>query len=287
MFVCLYVPYTNPHFWTDRNQTLHTSPPRSGRDRKVCMGPQYFTFPTFSTYFVEIGCPCLCSSRLPAPHCTAAALYPRAGVTSRTVGCAMKTRRSERNACVWKWKPDETGWKWLMNWTCNCIAVIQMITYNLSNLRPSFFRSLSTDNTFFHLNLSRRSARCFANGMTTQCCQPWQSRVCLCRKPLCLYTFFDLLALFRPFWQMFRERHDSTVIHASHMGNCMLHARESETPQTFTFRLLKGKQRTSVTFQPDGNIPISLHVFAFLLIIEQDIVLIRDAAFFLHVCAFA
>ena len=24
----------------------------------------------------------------------------RAGVTSRTVGCAMKTRRSERNACV-------------------------------------------------------------------------------------------------------------------------------------------------------------------------------------------
>ena len=35
------------------------------------------------------------------------------GVTSRTVGCAMKTRRSERNACVWKWKPDETGRKWL------------------------------------------------------------------------------------------------------------------------------------------------------------------------------
>jgi hypothetical protein len=101
---------------------------------------------------------------------------------------------------------------------------------NLSNLRPSFFRFLSTDNTFFHLlNLSRRLARCFANGMTTQCCQPWQSRVCLCRKPLCLYTFFDLLTLFRPFWEMFRERHDNTVIHASHMGNYMLHARESET----------------------------------------------------------
>jgi hypothetical protein len=50
-----------------------------------------------------------------------------------------------------------------------------------------------------------------------------------------------------------------------------LHARESETLQTFTFRLLKGKQRTSVTFQTDGNIPISLHVFVFLLIVEQDI----------------
>jgi hypothetical protein len=109
----------------------------------------------------------------------------------------------------------------------------------------------------------------------------------MCWKPLCLYTFFDLLILFRPFWEMFRERQDNTVIHASYMGNCMLHARESETLQTFTFRLLKGKQRTSVTFQTDGNIPISLHVFAFLLTVEQDIVFIHDAAFFfLHVCAF-
>jgi len=87
---------------------------------------------------------------------------------------------------------------------------------------------------------------------------------------------------------MFRERHDNTVIHASHMGNYVLHARGSETLQTFTFRLLKGKQKTSMPFQTDGNIPISLHVLAFLLIVEQDSVFIRDAAFFfLHVCAFA
>jgi hypothetical protein len=88
---------------------------------------------------------------------------------------------------------------------------------------------------------------------------------------------------------MFLERHDNTVIHASHMGSNMLHARESETLQTFTFRLLKGKQRTSVTFQTGGNIPIPLHAFAFLLIVEKDIVFIRDAAFFffLHGCAFA
>jgi len=86
---------------------------------------------------------------------------------------------------------------------------------------------------------------------------------------------------------MFRERHDNTVIHASHVGNYMLHARGSETLQTFTFRLLKGKRRTSVTFHTDGNIPISLHVFAFLLIV-QDIAFIHDAAlFFLLVCAFA
>jgi hypothetical protein len=83
---------------------------------------------------------------------------------------------------------------------------------------------------------------------------------------------------------MFREWRDS-VIRVSHMGNYMLHAWGSETLQTFTFRLPKGKQRTSVTFQTDGNIPISLHVLTFLLIVKQDIVFIHDAAFFfLCVC---
>jgi hypothetical protein len=159
-----------------------------------------------------------------------------------------------------------------MNCTCNYIAFIQMITLNISNLRPYFFRPLSTGNTFFHLlNLSRRSSEMFANGMTTQCCQPWESRVCLCGKPLCLYIFFDLLNLFRPIWETFRERHNNTVIHAFHMSNYILHAQGSETLQTYTFRLLKRKQRTSVTFQTDGNIPIVLHAFTFLLIVKQDI----------------
>jgi len=86
---------------------------------------------------------------------------------------------------------------------------------------------------------------------------------------------------------MFRERQDNTMIRA-HMGKYMLFAQKSETLQTFTFRLLKGKQKISVTFQTDSNIPISLRVLAFLLIVEQDIVFIHDAAFFfLHVCAFA
>jgi len=85
---------------------------------------------------------------------------------------------------------------------------------------------------------------------------------------------------------MFRKRHDITVIHDSQMGNYMLHARGSETLQTFTLRLLTGIERTSVTFQTDGNITISIHVFAFLFIVKQDIVFIHDAPFFMHVRAF-
>jgi len=68
---------------------------------------------------------------------------------------------------------------------------------------------------------------------------------------------------------------------------CILCARGSETLQTFTFRLLTGKERTSVTSQTDGNITISLNVFDFLLTAEQDTVFIHDAAFFMHVRAFA
>jgi len=50
----------------------------------------------------------------------------------------------------------------------------------------------------------------------------------------------------------------------------------------------EGKTKNLVTFRTDGNIPISLNVFAFLFIVEQDIIFIHDAAFFfLHVCVFA
>jgi hypothetical protein len=76
-----------------------------------------------------------------------------------------------------------------------------------------------------------------------------ESHVCVCRKPLCLCIFFDLLNLFRPFWEMFRERQDNTVIHASHMGNYMLHAQGSETLQTYTFRLPKGKKELQWHFK--------------------------------------
>jgi len=63
---------------------------------------------------------------------------------------------------------------------------------------------------------------------------------------------------------------------------CMLKSRK---PYNIYIPTPEGEKKTSVTFQTDGNIPISLHVFAFLLIVEQDTVFIHDAAFFLHVCA--
>ena len=47
MYICMYVLYTNSHFWTDLNQTLHTSPPWSGRDTRVCMSPKFLTSSTF------------------------------------------------------------------------------------------------------------------------------------------------------------------------------------------------------------------------------------------------
>ena len=121
LFVCLDVPYTNSHFWTDLNQTLHTSPPWFGRDSWVCMSPQYFTFSTLSTSSVGSECRILGRRWLPAKESSATALYPwlrhvlvwRHGhdvvaddtcafllEVSCTVGNALKTWRSERNACV-------------------------------------------------------------------------------------------------------------------------------------------------------------------------------------------
>jgi hypothetical protein len=47
LYVCLFVPYINPHFWTDRNQTLHTAAPWPGRDCRVCIGPKFLTSSTF------------------------------------------------------------------------------------------------------------------------------------------------------------------------------------------------------------------------------------------------
>jgi len=51
MFVCLYETYTNPHFWIDLNQTLHTSPPWSGGGCRVCMDPKFLTSSTFWVLF--------------------------------------------------------------------------------------------------------------------------------------------------------------------------------------------------------------------------------------------
>jgi hypothetical protein len=55
LIVCLYIymygTYINPHFWTDLNQTLHTSPHWSEKDRRVCMGPKlYYLFDILGPY---------------------------------------------------------------------------------------------------------------------------------------------------------------------------------------------------------------------------------------------
>jgi len=145
--LCTHLPRgmeeTIGHVWAHNISPFPTFPPilsGTGADSRTADGCQHHSTPLLR-YIRDAAC---------------------AGVTSYTVGCAMKTRRSERNACVWKWKPDETGRKWLMNCTSNYTAFIQMLTKNLSKLCPSFFRSLSTDNTCFHLlSFSCRSSEMF------------------------------------------------------------------------------------------------------------------------------
>jgi len=66
MFVCLFVPNTNSHFWTSLNQTLHTSPPWFGRDRRVCMVRKCLTFSTFLTFFFGNECRILDTKWVPA-----------------------------------------------------------------------------------------------------------------------------------------------------------------------------------------------------------------------------
>jgi len=66
MFVCLYGTYTNSHFWTDLNQTLHMSPPWSGRDHRVCMDPKFFTSLTFWALFFGGHCRIMDTRWLPA-----------------------------------------------------------------------------------------------------------------------------------------------------------------------------------------------------------------------------
>jgi len=92
-------------------------------------------FPNFSAYFVGSECRFVRTIWLPARETRATELCPWCGASwcdimdvTCTVGNTQKTRRSERNACVWKWDRDETGRKWIMNCTCNYIAFIQIIT---------------------------------------------------------------------------------------------------------------------------------------------------------------
>jgi hypothetical protein len=76
LFVCMHGTYTNSHFWTDMNQTLHTSPTWSGRDRSVCMDPQFLTSLTFGPFFLGGHCRIMGTRWLPARPFSAIPLYP-------------------------------------------------------------------------------------------------------------------------------------------------------------------------------------------------------------------
>jgi hypothetical protein len=76
MYVCMYGTYTNSHFWTDLNQTLHTSPPWSERDRRVCMNPKFVTSSTFWTLFFGGHCRVMGTRWLPVRPFSAIHLYP-------------------------------------------------------------------------------------------------------------------------------------------------------------------------------------------------------------------
>ena len=104
MFVCLFVPYTNPHFLTDQNQTLHTSPRGLEETVGYVWAHNISRFPPFRPILSGAGAD-LCAVEGCWLHTAPLLRYihdaARAGVTSRTaVGCAKKTGRSERNACV-------------------------------------------------------------------------------------------------------------------------------------------------------------------------------------------
>jgi hypothetical protein len=104
-----------------------------------------------------------------------------------------------------------------MNCTSNYIAFLQIITSNPSAfVPPSSIRYLGTTYFFTFSTFPAFQRHVPLTGWQRNAGNP-QSRVCLCQQPLCLYTFFDLLNLFRPFWEMFSERQDNTVIHSSHM----------------------------------------------------------------------
>jgi hypothetical protein len=88
----LFVPYTNSHFWTNPNQTFHTSPPWSGRDHSVGMVRKCFTlFYLFDLFRRE-------RVQNPAHNMTADARHFRQSVISMILtGVSVTSRCSRRH----------------------------------------------------------------------------------------------------------------------------------------------------------------------------------------------
>jgi hypothetical protein len=137
--------------------------------------------------------------------------------------------------------------------------------------------------------------------MTKQCCQPWESRVCVC---VCVCVCLSEARLFT--WNLLQTSHPVSSFLGnvsqtewqhwlanpkSHVYMCV-RTRGVYIFRNFRCSVFKHIHLSHIiilvlSFLTEGNIPISLHVLVFVLTVEQDIVLIHDAVFFfLHVCAF-
>jgi hypothetical protein len=75
LFVCLYGTYTNSHFWTDLNQTLHTSSPWSGRDLGYVWTRNSWPLRLFGPFFFGGHCRIMGTRWLPARPFSAIPLY--------------------------------------------------------------------------------------------------------------------------------------------------------------------------------------------------------------------
>jgi hypothetical protein len=208
-FCCLFVPDTNPHFWSKLHQTLYTSAPWSGGRHRVCMDLQYCTFPTVFNLF--------CHERVPNAVQKIAAgsrIFPQSVISvipehvrvMSQVWCSycmshalwVVHRKCEehydthvstcRNLII-LWGSEQ--WIAIAFAIIHITILLKILTYNVPHLHLSFFPVLSTDNTLCHLlrlhimspspPLSALPATYFPCQMTTQTCQPTQSHACLCR----------------------------------------------------------------------------------------------------------
>jgi hypothetical protein len=76
MNVCLFVPYTNSHYWTDLNQISHTSPFWSGRDLGYVWVQIALTIRPFGPFLFRGHCWIMGTRWLPAQPFSVIPLYP-------------------------------------------------------------------------------------------------------------------------------------------------------------------------------------------------------------------
>jgi hypothetical protein len=284
----LFVPYKNPRFWTDRNRTLHTSPPWSARDRRVCMGPQYSTF---LTYFVGSECRFVRNRWLPAPHWLATALYLWCGTCWCDVRdggglCNENTEKWMECACV----KIETWWDGKevtneLHLQLHCIYTND----NIKPIEPSFVLLFPVYGE--HISSPSQTFPLFQwdvllTGWQHSAAKP-DSHMCVCVRSPCFYITSSTSSCFAVSGKCFA--YGMTTLWSMLLTWATICSMlESQKPHKHLHSgSWREKQRTSVTFQTDSNIPISLRDFAFLLIVEQDVFFHDAAFFFLHLCGFA